>query len=173
METAKTQTPSVKPLTEAPRYTTFYRVMLILSTIGTSLSVLSLPVALLSIRDDFAVSVPFASLSIGTYLATVVSVAALIFLWQKRNPLGIYLKIGTYAVLFIVSVGQLFFLEPVIADAVQQIMKEDTGQSEEAVRAASSLGIYTAYALTFVSTIVMSTLWWFAYKGQRAADKEV
>lgn len=146
--------------------------MLILTSVGIGISVLAsltgIPEAirLLSFAQAYGI------IQIIGLITTAVSVPALILLWMKKNPTGIYLLLGTYGLTVLISLLSFFFLEPVINDATTQALQQSQDTSPETVKALVSFGIYAVHVLQIIVNIIMATLWWFAFRSQRRADEE-
>lgn len=158
--------------TETSRYTTFYLVMLILTSVGIGISVLAslagIPEAirLLSFAQAYGI------IQIIGLIATAVSVPALILLWMKKNPTGIYLLLGTYGITILISLLSFFFLEPVIQDASVRALQESPDMPTETVNTLTSFGVYSVHVLQIIVNVIMATLWWFAFRSQHRADEE-
>lgn len=161
---------------EQPTYTTFYRVMLILSTIGTSFGVLgtlSLP-ELLASREHAPLYV--ACLLI-MHAVTLVSIAALVMLWQKKY-MGYLLKLSTYAVLIIACVVALFGVDAYSQYSVDQSLTQlanegiSDSQIEQITRTVVPFFIKASVVLGIIQAAVFAILWRAAWKKQLAYDKE-
>jgi hypothetical protein len=160
----------------ATRYQGFYLTMLILSTVGTAFGIVGLwgIVDTIALFNDAPV---YAILSLINVLVVLpVAIWALILLWLK-HPLGIWLKLGTYAVSIICAIGLLFSAGPVIkvylAEALAEMAKRPN-QSVDAsiVEGIATIALYAGIALTIMSSIAFGLLWYFAWKKQSEADSE-
>lgn len=155
------------------RYTRFYKVMLVLSTIGTVLgltSMRSLPEAIeLFGEEPVYAGATLVSLLVGLPLA----VAALILLWQK-HPSGIQLKLASYGV----SILTVLVSIPVAGPAIERMHAqlhagfEDEGLnvSWEVAGEVASLTFYATMAVSIALSIGFATLWWKAWQGQQKHD---
>jgi hypothetical protein len=155
-----------------PRYATFYLVMLILTSIGIGISVLASFTAIPEVVRTFSFAQAYGVIQAVGVAATIISLPALILLWMKKNPVAINLLLGTYAVIILVSLASLFFLEPVVHDASIQAAKDSPDIPTETLNALTSFGIYTMCVLQLIVNVVMAILWWFAYRSQRHFDEE-
>jgi len=162
------QTP-IQPLNPHKKYTTFYLVMLILSTFGTTGAVLSLIGAIPEILRTFSFAPGYSVFLAFDVIITLISIVALVLLWLKKNPLGIWLKLSTYGALVIAYTGQLLFGAPIVKDIIEQSMKEATIDRQTA-ELFGSIGFYGGYVFGFIIVITMAILWWFAYVSQKNAD---
>jgi hypothetical protein len=153
------------------KYTTFYQVMLILSTIGTAFAVLGLTGIPQTIQDFGSMPV-FSIASLLEYGATIVSVVALILLWQKRRE-GYLLKIGSYIALIVINIISLFSIGPFIDESVRKIIFDMTLKPDEIdiIRTLFTAGVYAAFAVSIATVIIFMLLWMKAWKKQQAHDK--
>lgn len=173
------QAPIALPQNETPkesRYTRFYLTMLILSTVGTALSLTELWAIQPSINELTTNPVNSIANLISVLLIFPVSIAALVLLWLKK-PLGIWLKLSTYAATIIVTAANLFVVEQtlkgVIAQAIAEEAKRGADRLPDNLIAAIFTGAYyTGLAITITSCIVFGILWWFAWRKQAAADSD-
>jgi len=178
---AKTKThtpkhvPENKPL-NASRYTGFYLTLLILSTVGTSLGVGGLLNIPESIRN-FEISPLYSILNLFTVLVILpVAVWALVLLWLKR-PLGIWLKLGTYAASILCAVGLLILVSTghLIRDLANQAFDKipaDQKIDPLLIERVVSITLYIGLGLAIIASVVFGLLWWFAWKKQKEADSE-
>lgn len=150
--------------------------MLILSTIGTSLGLLGL----FSIPDFISAlenSPLYATCALLLCGVTLVSVVALIMLWQKKH-VGYLLKQSTYAVVIIVSVVALFGVDAYSqysADqAIAQMVQDGVGgaEVERITRLVVPFATQAAVVMGIVQSVVFGFLWRAAWKKQLAYDKE-
>lgn len=160
----------------ATRYQGFYLTMLILSTVGTAFGVIGLwgvidTIALFNTAPVYAVL----SL-INVIVVLPVAIWALILLWMKQ-PLGIWLKLSTYAVSILCSIGLLFSAGPVIklyiTEAVAEMAKTPN-QSVDAsiIESIATIALYAGIGLSILGSIAFGLLWYFAWKKQSEADLE-
>jgi hypothetical protein len=173
-EVATKQPPTapIQPLNPNRKYTSFYLVMLILSTVGTSLAMLSLFATVPEVIRAFPFAPGYSIFLAFDALISLISVGALVLLWLKKNPLGIWLKLSTYGALILAYIGQLIFGAPIVKDLIEQSMK-DAAIDKQTAEVFSNLGFYGGYIFGFIITITMAILWWFAYKSQQSADEEI
>ncbi len=163
-----------KPL-NASRYTGFYLTLLILSTVGTTFAFLGL-IGLPDIIRQFSLSVPYAALSLFNIAVILpVSILALVLLWLKK-PLGIWLKLGTYAASILVTIGLLLTVQPILDDitkeAIAELEKSSQTVSTSLIETVTALGLYIGLGMAIVISVVFALLWWFAWKKQVEADSE-
>lgn len=157
---------------DTPRYTTFYLVMLILTSVGVGISAIASLVGIPEAIRMLSFAQAYGIGQIIGIVATVISIPALILLWMKKNPSGFYLLLGTYAVIILISIASFFFLEPVIQDASVRALKESPEIPAETINSLTSFGIYAVSVLQLIVNFVMVTLWWFAFRSQRRADED-
>lgn len=163
--------PQTTPLYKEGRYTKFYLTMLILSTIGTSFSLLSLfaiPQALNELRTNPTVSI--VSL-IDTLIVLPAAIVALVLLWQKKL-LGLWIKLGTYAASILSVAVSFLFVNETIKQAVDIAVKDmpANDNSRDFITSFTTVALYGSMVLTVVVSITFGLLWWFAWKNQAAAD---
>lgn len=161
----------IQPLNPKRQYTTFYLVMLILSTLGTSIATISLIGGVPEVMRTYGFAPGFSIFLALDALITLTSIAALVLLWLKKNPLAIWLKLGTYGALVIAYIGQLIFSGPVKQDYVEQAIRDGLTNRESA-ELFSNISFYGGYVFGLITVITMALLWWFAYKSQQKADEE-
>lgn len=171
----KAPQPSTKQPSEPQKYINFYKIMLILSTIGTSIAL----IAILNLRTAFeAVSIDpaYGTSSIaGTLLGGILSISALILLWQK-HPAGIWLKLSAYVVSIITSIIALFTSSAILSITTKEAITElsddaiSYGFTDRTVESIVHATYYAAMALAIFASIVFAVLWWRAWKKQLAHD---
>lgn len=163
--------PQTTPLYKNARYTKFYLTMLILSTIGTAfglINLISVPQALSELNTYSTSSI--ISL-VTTFVILPAAIVALVLLWQKKI-LGLWLKLGTYAATILSVAASFLIIDQIIKLAIEAALKDiaaDDG-TREFVTAITTSAIYGGMALTVVASIGFGILWWFAWKNQAAAD---
>jgi glucan phosphoethanolaminetransferase (alkaline phosphatase superfamily) len=167
-------TKSPEPLS---RYTKFYKTMLTLSTIGTSLTLYSLLSQTAVVQNNFEISTLHGTVVIVNYAIAALSVAALILLWHKET-LGIKLKIGAYVANILSSLATVFIAQPVIDRAISQLREQLETQpnaTQEVIDISVSL-VQPFYLISLVGGIIVSAifmnLWWRAWKSQVEYDKK-
>ncbi|HEU5121479.1 MAG TPA: hypothetical protein VFT59_01425, partial [Candidatus Saccharimonadales bacterium] len=158
--------------TSSTRYTTFYLVMLILTSLSVGFSMVSI----LASIPDLARTMSFApAYTVLQYIAaalTLLVVPILVLMWLKKNPLGIRLLLGAYVVLIITGIATLFFLDPVVKDATELTIKNSPDLAASDVAPVAGAMLYGLNIIIIIFNIVLAVLWWFAYRNQQRADDE-
>jgi putative flippase GtrA len=158
---------------QVPTYVPFYKVMLILSTIGTALaafSLFSLPQAI----NEFSIAQAY---HIGLYLqfvVTIVSIVALVLLWKKRVE-GIQLKIGTYIAFILIAIVSFFTVEPYLQHIVATSLAEagsDAPTVEPLIKIIIPAFTYGGLIIAIVIDTIFAFLWRAAWKKQKEEDSE-
>jgi hypothetical protein len=158
----------------SPRYTPFYLTLLILSTIGT---VLSLP-ELWAVRESISQLTANPINAIANLASALVilpiAVVALILLWRK-DSFGIWLKLSTYAATIVVTVANLLVAEQTLKSVLAQAITDDAKQGTSALGSHLITTIitstyYTGLIVAIVASVVFGILWWLAWKKQITAD---
>ncbi|MBC7943285.1 hypothetical protein H7X68_02185 [Candidatus Saccharibacteria bacterium] len=179
-----THTPTAQPVLSEPalalqtvplntsRYTTFYLTMLILSTIGTSIGLISGIFGLFSIGEDFSISLIFGILNSINYVILSTSIWALVLLWLKK-PLGIQLKLGTYAASILLTVGLALSSDSVIKLAIEEASKDSQGIDASSLEIFMTSLFYVGFTMSIVFFIIFGILWWKAWKIQVKADQNI
>ena len=160
-------------MTKKPKitYIQFYKVMLILSTIGTAISaasLLSLPKAI----GDFPIAPAYHVILLLNYTVLLVSIVALVLLWKKQRE-GIILKIGTYIAYIILAVIALFTIEPYVQHLIATSINEAGPQAagaENVITFIVKITSYSAHIFSVVIDIVFMLLWRSAWKKQVEED---
>ncbi|MNI54364.1 hypothetical protein D3C73_1092560 [compost metagenome] len=167
--------PLTAPLYRQSRYTKFYQVMLVLSTIGTVLGlseVLRTPQVINDLQSDPAGSI--ISL-VGTFIILPAAIIALVLLWRKQIA-GLWLKLSTYAATLLTIVASFIFSESTIKQitnaTLEEATKTDSGLGRDFIVAFSTSTFYIAMGVAAVVSIVFGILWWFAWKDQAEADSK-
>lgn len=151
------------------RYVPFYLTMLILSTIGTSVSVIGI-FGLQETITNLPTAPVFYSAAIISTLAWIVSVVGLIFLWQK-NPLGIQLKLTSYAVQFVATAASLVTIRPFLTEIIDTAVREGKGEISRVMAEQVVTGIvFVVYGLSLVMTALFAFLWYKAWQSQSEED---
>lgn len=155
------------------RYTGFYLTMLILSTVGTALSMFGLAeiatyIGYLNEHTVYAVT-----MLVSLVVVLPVSVVALVLLWLKKSA-GIWLKLGTYAASVITAVVAAFSSSGVVKLEAEKILQENAsaGIPASTMNALVSGVFYAAIVFGILISIAFALLWWFAWRKQRQADTE-
>lgn len=157
------------------RFTNFYLTMLILSTFGTALAVTGLVNIPMTIQV-YQSAPAYAILGLANYVVTLVAVVALVLLWRKDIN-GLYLKIGTYVITVLLTVGLMFTSDSALKDVIQTTTKQvaDQGQTVDSslISTFATAGFYISLAIGIVTSLAFGLLWWFAWKNQAKADAEL
>lgn len=157
-------------------YVRLYYVLLVLSTIGTFMSltgVSSLP----RVIEQFSEHPLYASIGLINLLVVLpVSIAALILLWRK-HPDGIKLKLAAYAAAILLTfTGTFVTPQSSFEEATQATIEnfERQGQSidPEFARSLAETSFYGASWMLILSNIVFAHLWLKAWKQQIRADRK-
>ena len=155
------------------RYTGFYLTMLILSTVGTALSMFGLAeiatyIGYLNEHTVYAVT-----MLVSLVVVLPVSVVALVLLWLKKLA-GIWLKLGTYVASIVAAIVTLFSGSDVLKLEAEKVLQEtaSAGIPASTVNALVSGMFYVALVFGIIISIVFALLWWFAWRKQRQADTE-
>ena len=164
-KTTHSVTAAKNPPLNASRYIGFYLTMLILSTVGTSFSLFNL-IGIADTLQLFDKSPLFVIFDLVTVLVVLpVSIWALVLLWLKR-PLGIWLKLSTYAVSVISYIVLLVTASPLIRYYTDQVLaemaKSDQTISTSFIEGFTAAMIYGGLVLSIIVSIVFGLLWYFA-----------
>ncbi len=168
-----TPAPQTAPLYQEGRYTKFYLTMLILSTIGTSFSLISLftiPEVLGELQTN---PVNAITSLIQLFLILPASILALVLLWRKQI-LGLWIKLSTYVATLLVIAVSFIAIDQTIKQAIDAATKElgeNDGAREFAI-AFTTGAFYVGLILSAIVSIAFGLLWWFAWKSQAAADAD-
>lgn len=166
--------PTVNSPLSAQKYTRFYKTMLILSTIGTSIMVMGI-INLPTIIDTYATAPLYSIINIAGYVVTLLSVVALVLLWRKDIN-GLYLKIGTYVAAVLLNIGIFFTSSTVLGDladeATREMSKQGKSLNNSTLTAIIDSMFFVAIVLTIMSAVIFAVLWLLAWKGQVKADSK-
>lgn len=170
--TTESTPPVVNTPHESPRYTKFYLTLLILSTIGTALSLYSL-FNIPTIIEQFDLSPTYAIFGLANVVIMLVSVVALVLLWQK-NIAGLWLKLGSYAASFVAIIGMALSSGPILEltfDEIKESLARDGISTDPAlIDDLVSMFYYAGIAIGLIVIVTFAILWWFAWKNQQKAD---
>lgn len=162
----------VKKITRKPtsHYSRFFKVMLILSTIGTSLSALGGIVSLPQLNSTFTTSLVYGIVTVIGYFTVTLAALGVWFLW-KRHYIGLVYKLLAYCVTITTSTIMLAFDNPII-DAAALKTREQLAQSgkivnDSLIHATVSFVFTATYIFAILGGIVFSILWWQAWKSQQ------
>jgi hypothetical protein len=156
---------------QSATYIQFYKVMLILSTIGTALATLgflSLPETI----NDFHVAPAYHVTLLLNYVVVLVSIVALVLLWKKRVE-GIQLKIGTYIAFIVLSLIGLFLMEPYVQHLISVGLTEAGSAAAETgivITLVTKIVGYGALVFSIIIDVVFMLLWRSAWKKQVEED---
>lgn len=156
---------------QSPAYTQFYKVMLILSTIGTALAVVGF-VSLPQSISDFYIAPAYHVTVLLNYVVLLVSIVALVLLWKKRVE-GIQLKIGSYIAYVILAIIGLFTIEPYVQHLITVGMSEagaNAAEAEVIIKLVTKIVSYATLIFTIITDVVFSLLWRSAWKKQVEED---
>jgi hypothetical protein len=152
-----------------PKYTTFYLVMLVLTSISVGFGVFN--IAAIDTTINYLKTAPlFAILTFVQYGVTLLMVVALIYLYKKKE-LGLHLLISAYGLTTICMIIFPIATQPLLHEAVTQIVAERRGEItlEFATQVVHITFITIAVANAF-SSILFAVLWYFAWKKQSKKD---
>ncbi len=145
--------------------------MLILSTIGTSLGLLSL-IAIPETLNELQTN-PINSITslVQLFLILPASILALVLLWRKQI-LGLWIKLGTYVATIIAIAVSLLAIDQTIKQAVDIALKDIAADdaSRDFAAAFTTGAFYASITMSIIASIAFAILWWFAWKNQAAAD---
>lgn len=175
MTAENSQTSQPLPPIEQPRarYTTFYRTMLILSTIGTALSafgLIELPKTLGYLPNHTAYAVVW---MVSMLLVYPVSITALVLLWRKQI-VGLWLKIASYAASIMLSIVSMLVATGVLQEEVKAALASAESQAlpRSVMEGIITGTYYTGMIFGIFVSIVFALLWVFAWRSQRRADND-
>lgn len=157
----------------SPRYVTFYKVMLILSTIGTALATINL-VSLPTAIAEFNQSPIFGVTALFNVVILAASILALVLLWQKKK-FGYQLKISTYIASIVVTLISLFGASSYSKYAADQAIAETpeiTESMAQLVRTITEVTLYVGIAFSIAISVTFLLLWRAAWKRQSEADAD-
>jgi hypothetical protein len=156
---------------QSTTYIQFYKVMLILSTIGTALGTLGL-LSLPETINDFYVAPAYHVTLLLNYVVVLVSIVALVLLWKKRVE-GIQLKIGTYIAFVVLALVALFTIEPYVQHLISVGMTEagpNAAEAEIVIKLVTKIIGYGALVFSIIVDVVFMLLWRSAWKKQVEED---
>lgn len=171
---------STDPTTPLERFKTTYilryRILLILSTLGTAVSLAGIQ----SLPSSIGQLSNYPVYSLASMLSLIVvlplAIAALVLLWHK-HPTGIRLKLLSYAIGAGLVIISLFTIPPtLIADTATRLAEQMSGQgyilTVQSAEALTELSVYSAFIFTLISYGIFARLWWTAWKKQCKADSK-
>lgn len=156
-------------------YSRYFKTLLILSTIGTSLSLLGGLLSLPQIGSSFSIGLGYGLLTVVSYLTAIVAAVGVWYLWKKQ-PIGLVLKLTAYGVTVATSIIMLYIDKPVIAATVERV-REQTALSGKVVndKLIDSV-VNLMFSFTYVGAVIVSVtfglLWWYAWKSQQKHDQK-
>jgi magnesium-transporting ATPase (P-type) len=162
-----------KPLTvKSPsKYTSFYLVLLILTTISAVFGVLSF--GAIGTTLGYLQTAPiFAYNNLLQYLITILMVVALVFLYKKRE-MGLLLIISAYALTIISMIILPLATQPLVSETARQIVADSKGELTMEFAENFSRTVFMSIAVIgAVSSILFAVLWYFAWKKQTKRDNQ-
>ena len=174
MATTPLSTQPLPPI-EQPRrkYTNYYLTLLILSTVGTSLSLTSLielPQVVGYLSTDTAYAVAWL---LSVFFIWPIAVIALVLLWRK-HPVGIWLKLGTYGLCIITTLVMAFTASGVLQKELSVQLRDQAtaGLSESTLMSIANAAFYASIVFGIIMAIAFALMWWFAYRGQVREDSD-
>lgn len=159
----------------ASRYIGAYLALLILSTLGTAFGLLGF-INIPETMRQFEFAPAYAILTLfSIFIIQPTAVIALVFLWLKR-PIGIWLKLATYAASIMTAIVVVFTAQPVIKDLVDQaiveVKKSNSTLDTSFIESITSFTFYAGLIISIVISIIFGLLWWFVWKKQVEADAD-
>ena len=174
MTTTPSSTQPLPPI-ERPRrkYTNYYLPLLILSTVGTGLSLTSLielPQVVGYLSTDTAYAVAWL---LSVFFIWPIAVIALVLLWRK-HPVGIWLKLGTYGLSIITTLVMAFTASGVLQKELSAQLRDQAaaGLSESTLMSITNAAFYVSILFSIIMAIAFALMWWFAYRGQVREDTD-
>ena len=174
MATTPSSTQPLPPI-EQPRkkYTNYYLTLLILSTVGTGLSLTSLiemPQVVGYLSTDTAYAVAWL---LSMFFIWPMAVIALVLLWRK-HPVGIWLKLGTYGLSIIATLVMAFTAGGIMQKELSAQLRDQAtaGLSESTLMSITNAAFYASIVFSIIMAIAFALMWWFAYRGQVREDTD-
>ena len=174
MATTPSSTQPLPPI-ERPRkkYTNYYLTLLILSTVGTGLSLTSLielPQVVGYLSTDTAYAVAWL---LSVFFIWPIAVIALVLLWRK-HLVGIWLKLGTYGLSIITTLVMAFTASGVLQKELSVQLRDQAtaGLSESTLMSIANAAFYASIVFGIIMAIAFALMWWFAYRGQVREDSD-
>lgn len=150
-------------------YSTFYLVMLILTTVNFVFHIPSF-FDIPNLLKTFSDLPLFVVLSLLDIIITIVGVVALVYLYQKQR-LGYWMILGYVALQLIITPLLLLNLGQVLDYYALLNPTEKLTDEEMVVYSGIMYGVfYVVIAFGMIFYAAMGTLWHFAWKKQHAAD---
>lgn len=153
-------------------YTSFYLVMLIITTIGVASSAWGV-FEVFNLFAYFSAAPLYASLMLTSLALLPVSIAALILLYQKLKP-GLVLLLVSLAIDFVIALALLFCTDQMISYTLATSSPQDIDGSGGIEFFTTFMTIVWYAALIIGNTLILAAaiLWHFAWRNQLAADKK-
>ena len=174
MATTPSSTQPLPPIEQLrKKYTNYYLTLLILSTVGTGLSLTSLielPQVVGYLSTDTAYAVAWL---LSMFFIWPIAVIALVLLWRK-HPVGIWLKLGTYGLSIITTLVMAFTASGVLQKELSVQLRDQAtaGLSESTLMSITNAAFYVSILFSIIMAIAFALMWWFAYRGQVREDTD-
>lgn len=172
--TKPTKTPKVnwKVAPEKPsssKYTVFYLILLIFTTITAAIGLTSFG----RIGDSFQYlnSAPLLTcITFGQYISALLMVAGVVYLYKKRKD-GLYLLFGAYAFTIITMIALPLASDPIITEAVTQITAQGGSNiSRSDAETFTRIGLNIVVAVNIFLNVLFALLWQWAWNRQAKRD---
>lgn len=168
--TLKTHLEQTQPKTSSPKkYTVFYLILLIFTAINAALGLTGFAQIGDSLKyiNDAPV---LTCITFGQYISVLLMVAGVVYLYKKRKD-GLYLLFGSYAFLAITMIILPFVSEPLVQEAVKQIMAQEPGRiSIQDAEDFARIGVNGIAVINTVSSLIFAFLWNLAWNKQAKRD---
>jgi hypothetical protein len=169
-ETPKTNWKESK--TKSSKYTTFYLILLIFTTISAVFGLTSFSTIGDSLR--YIDSSPVLTcITLGQYISALLTIAGVVYLYKKRKE-GLYLLFGAYAFTIITMVVLPFVSDPVVIEAAKQVTLQEGGRiSMQDAETFARIGLNIVAAINGISSIIFALLWQLAWNKQAKRDSSL
>jgi hypothetical protein len=155
------------------RYSRYFKVLLILSTIGTSLSIIGGLISSVQIPASFSVNLAYGIMTVTSYITVIIATIGLWFLWKKKY-IGLILKLSSYGLTVLSSCIMLAISQPIIEDTVKNIRDQTIQSGQEInlklIEAVVNLTFSLTYVAAIVGSVTFGILWCFAWRSQQKYD---
>ena len=154
------------------KYTAFYLILLILTTISAIFGLTGFSGIGDSLR--YVHDAPILTcITFGQYITTLLMIAGVVFLYKKQKD-GLYLLFGAYAFTIITMMVLPFASDPIILETARQLtIQEGAKISMQDAETFARIALNIIAVLNIISSLLFALLWQLAWNKQAKRDSLV
>jgi|GEM_PF-6537316 len=159
-------------LAQNKRYSTFYLVMLIISTLVASWTTMGLLSEAFHLGEYLRISPGYMTATILDLVGIIVADIALVYLWMRKTSEGTILITVGYGLTILGLIGEIIFAQPILQHVISHGTYDGTLTPSEQAASHTLLQFfaYTQYVVGVITLVVLVILWRVAAKKENTVS---